>query len=71
MATNPPALAPPSPDLLATFMCAFMVELRLTRLIASTDTHTITVSEPSMWEGSPKIEPPRYGLNVEIREHEL
>ena len=38
---------------------------------ATTGTHTVTVSEPSMWEPPREIKPPLYGFDVEIKEHDL
>jgi hypothetical protein len=52
-------------------LCDVAVELGLRRITASTDTHTVTVSEPSMWAVPRTCKPPRYGFDIEVRERDL
>lgn len=52
-------------------LCDVAVELGLVRITASTDTHTILVSEPTLWATPRTYKPPRYGLDIEIHEHDL
>jgi hypothetical protein len=52
-------------------LCDVAVELGLRRITASTNTHTISVSEPSLWDQPRKVKAPHYGYDIEVKEHEL
>jgi hypothetical protein len=52
-------------------LCEICVELGLRRITASTNTHTISVSEPSLWDQPREVKAPHYGYDIEVKEHEL